>query len=112
MSKEERNWAALTHVAAFAGFFIPFGNIVGPLLIWIMKKDASAYIDFHGKESLNFQISITIYFLIAAVLIFLLIGLPMLLLIFLASYGFPIVAAIKAAEGEYYYYPLNLRLIN
>ncbi len=112
MTKEEKNWAALAHIASFAGFFIPFGNVVGPLLIWAMKKEDSPYVDFHGKESLNFQISITVYLIVAAVLVIFLIGLPLLLLLFLFSYVFPIIAAIKAAEGNYYRYPLSLRLIN
>ncbi len=111
MTKEERNWAALTHIASFAGFFIPFGNIVGPLLVWVMKKEDSPFIDFHGKEALNFQISVTIYFIIATALIIFLIGIPLLLLLFLFSYVFPILAAIRAAEGNYYYYPISIRLI-
>ena len=112
MTKEEKNWAALSHIASFAGFFIPFGNIVGPLLVWVLKKEDSSYVDFHGKEALNFQISVTIYFLIASALVILLIGIPLLLLVFLFSFIFPVIAAIRASEGVYYYYPFSIRLIN
>ncbi len=112
MTKSDLNWAALAHIAALAVFFIPFGNIIGPLLVWVLKKNDSTFIDFHGKEALNFQISITIYFLVASALIIFLIGIPMILLVFLLAFVFPILAAIKASEGYYYYYPFSIRFIN
>ena len=51
----------LCHLSSLAGSVIPFGNIVGPLVVWLIKKDEYAFVDDQGKESLNFQISITIY---------------------------------------------------
>jgi hypothetical protein len=66
-----RNIAMLWHVAAFAGYIgIPFGNIVGPLLVWLLKREESPFIDVHGKQALNFQISATIYAIISTMLIF------------------------------------------
>jgi uncharacterized Tic20 family protein len=112
MTKEEKNWAALIHLAAFTGLVIPFGNIFGPMLIWMLKKDSSEFINYHGKEAVNFQLTLTIYFVIAIVLVIILIGIPILLLVFLFSFIFPIIAAIKAAEGEYYLYPLSFNIIN
>src|SRR5262245_2186770 len=69
-----RTFEVLCHVLAFAGLIIPFGNIIGPLVIWLMKKGESPSVDAHGKESLNFQISMTIWTLICAATILLAIG--------------------------------------
>ena len=65
----------LCHASALAGFFVPWaGHILGPLIVWLAKRGDSAEIDEHGKESLNFQISMLIYNLIASVLCLVLIG--------------------------------------
>ena len=102
----------LTHLSAFAGFVIPLGNIWGPLLVWLIKKDESPEVDAHGKESLNFQISITLYMIVAAILVLVLVGI--LLLIGLSIFWFVvvIVASIRANSGELYRYPLTIRFIN
>ena len=74
-SGETRTWAVLCHATALVGFFVPWaGHIIGPLIIWLAKRGDSAEIDMHGKESLNFQISMLIYNAIAAVLCLVLIG--------------------------------------
>ncbi len=109
--KEIKMWAALTHIAAFSFFVIPFGNILGPLSIWIIKKNHSDFIDIHGKEAINFQISVTIYTIIASALIILLIGIPMLILVLLIAFIFPVIAAVRAIDGEYYYYPITIEFI-
>jgi uncharacterized Tic20 family protein len=64
VSSDERTWAILVHASAFAGFFIPFGNILGPLLVWAIKKDESRFVDENGTQALNFQISIFLYFIL------------------------------------------------
>jgi len=108
---QERNWGMFCHLAALAGFIIPFGNIVGPLIIWLIKKDESAYVDKQGKESLNFQISISIYALVSAVLALVLIGFLLLIVIGIATLILIIVAALKANNREDFQYPLTIRFI-
>ena len=108
---EAKTWAALAHVSAFAGYLVPFGNIVGPLLIWLFKKNEFEFVDDQGKESLNFQITITIAIILAGFSILLLIGILLLPLVLLFDLVMIIIAAIKASNGERYRYPLTIRLI-
>ena len=110
-SAEERQWAMFAHLAALAGFIIPFGNLIGPLIVWMMKKEAMPFVEDQGKESLNFQITVTIAAIIAAVLIVVLIGALLLPLVGIAALVFIVIAAIKANEGVAYRYPFALRLI-
>jgi len=109
---DERMWAMLCHLSAFAGYLVPFGNIIGPLVIWLIKKDQYAFVDDQGKEALNFQISITIWAAVAVVLCFVIIGIPLLIAVLIFSVVMTIIAAIKANGGEYYRYPLTIRLVN
>jgi len=109
---QERTWAMGAHLAALAGFIIPFGNIIGPLIIWLVKKDESPFVDDQAKESLNFQISIIIYCIIAAILIILVIGIFLLVLIAILDIVFIIIAAVKANSGEKFHYPLTIRLVH
>ena len=107
-----RNWCVLAHALALVGFFVPLaGHIVGPLVIWLAKRDDSAEIDAHGKESVNFQISMLIYNMIAGVLCLVLIGFFMLGILHLLNLILVIVASIQASEGKLYRYPLCIRLI-
>jgi len=110
-SSDERMWAMLCHLSAFAGYLVPFGNVLGPLIIWLIKKDQYAFVDDQGKEALNFQISIMIWAAISAVLCFVIIGIPLLIAVIIFSIVMTIVAAIKANGGEAYRYPLTIRLI-
>ncbi len=110
-SQDARMWAMFAHISAVAGFIIPFGNIIGPLLIWILKKDEFPFVNDQGKESLNFQISITIYVLVSIILVFLLIGIPILILVGLFALIMVIIAAINSYDGKAYRYPLTIRLI-
>lgn len=107
----ESNWAMFCHLSALSGYFFPFGNVLAPLVIWLLKKEASPLVDRHGKESLNFQISISIYALAASALIFILIGIPLLLLLAAFNFILILVGAVKCKNGEEYRYPLNLRLL-
>ncbi len=116
--KEEKTWSMLMHLSALAGLIVPFGNVVGPLIVWLIKKEESSLVDEHGKESLNFQISVTIYgvilTVIGLVLSVILIGFLFLLLLvplMLFGLGMAVFAGIKANEGEKYRYPLTIRLI-
>ncbi len=108
----------LVHLSAFAGLYVPMGNIIAPLIIWLLKRDQSPEIDQHGKESVNFQISMFIYIAGLAVitffLIFIVIGfllIPVIALLFLADIVLVIIASIKANDGQPYRYPLTIRLV-
>jgi hypothetical protein len=111
-AKESRNWGMLCHLIAFCALVgVPLGHILGPLVVWLIKRNESGFVDYHGKESLNFQISMTIYSIIAAILIIVLIGWLLLGLLFLLNIILVIMAAIKASEGELYEYPFTIRFI-
>ncbi len=101
----------LAHLTALAGFLIPFGNIVGPLIVWLLKKDSSPFVDDQGKESLNFQITVMILAIVCSILIIIIIGIFLLMLLGLVSLILIIVATVKASNGERYRYPFALRLI-
>lgn len=110
-SSDDRTMAMLCHLAAFAGVIIPFGNIIGPLVIWLVKKDSSPYIDYHGKEALNFQIAATIYIIAAVLSMFVLIGFVLAPVVGIGVLVLTIIAAIKAKDGEEYRYPFIFRLL-
>lgn len=109
--KDERMWGMLCHISALAGFVIPFGNIIGPLIVYSMKKDQYAFVADQGKESLNFQISVLIYTLASVLLIFALIGFLFIIFVPLIALILTVVAAVRANDGEYYRYPLCIHFI-
>src|SRR6059058_1963168 len=107
-----QTWCVLAHATALVGFLVPLaGHIVGPLIVWLAKRVDSAEIDAHGKESLNFQLSMLIYNLIAAVLCLVLIGFFILAILHILNIVLVIIASIQASEGKLYRYPLAIRLI-
>lgn len=111
-SSSVRTWCILAHATALVGFLVPVaGHIVGPLIVWLAKRQDSPEIDAHGKESMNFQISMLIWDAIAAILIIVLIGIPILILLHILNIIFVIVASIQASEGKLYRYPLAIRFI-
>jgi uncharacterized protein len=113
VTRDERNWAMLSHLLALTGYFaVPFGNVIAPLIIYLMKKDESQFVADQARESLNFQISLLIYTLISGVLILILIGFLLLAAIWVAGVILTIVASVKAGNGEAYRYPLTIRLIS
>ena len=110
--KQERMWAMISHLAALVAFIgIPFGNVLGPLVVWLIKKNEMPLVDTNGKEALNFQISMTIYFIVAGLLAFIVIGIPLMFLIGIANLVLVIMAAVKVNNGEEYAYPMTIRLI-
>jgi len=108
---DAKTWGMLCHLAALAGYIIPFGNIVGPLIAWQIKKDTSEFVDYHGKESLNFQITVTIAMFVSFILFLVLIGIFLVIAIPIVSLVLVIIAAVKASNGERYRYPLTIRLV-
>lgn len=111
LSKDAKTFGMLCHLLAFAGFVIPLGNIIGPLVVWLLKKDEFPFVDDQGKESLNFQISLLIYLLISAVLIVVVIGIFLLIALGIFMIVMVIIATIRANEGQKYRYPMTIRLL-
>jgi uncharacterized Tic20 family protein len=111
-NKDACTWGMLCHLTTLSGFVgIPFGHILGPLIVWLMKKQEFPFVDAQGKEALNFQISMMIYIIVAILLCFVLIGflvLPVLLLVDLICV---IIASVKANGGESYRYPITIRFL-
>lgn len=113
VSKDERTWGMLAHLSALVGYLIiPFGNIIAPLVIWLMKKDESQFIADQAKESLNFQISLLIYAVVAGVLVLVVIGIFLLIALYILGIVLTLVGTVKANNGVMYRYPLTIRLIN
>jgi len=110
--KDARTLGMVCHLSALIGLLgVPLLNIVGPLVVWHWKKDQYAFVEDQGKESLNFQISMTLYGIVAGILTLILIGWVLLGIIWIVNLVLVIIAASKANKGEAYRYPLNLRLI-
>lgn len=109
--QDERTWGLAAHLSGFAGLVIPFGNIAGPLVVWLTKRDQSAFVADQAKEALNFQITLTIAFVVAALLSIILIGIPILIALAIAWLVLPVVGGIRANEGQRYRYPFTTRLV-
>ncbi|WDU62393.1 DUF4870 domain-containing protein [Pseudomonas poae] len=110
-SYEVRQGAMLCHLAAFLGFVFPFGSVVGPLILWQMKKEMDPFIDDQGKEALNFQITVAIAWIACIVLAFAVIGFFLMIALAIATVVLTIIGSIKANKGIVYRYPLTWRLI-
>lgn len=110
-SGDEKTLGMLAHLLGLAGYILPFGNIIGPLVLWLIKKDQSAFVEHQAKESLNFQITMTIASIICGLLFFVVIGVFLLPIVLLIDLILVIVAAVRANGGEAYEYPFSLRLV-
>lgn len=115
---QARLWHMWCHLSALAGLFVPFGSVLGPLLIWQLKKNELPSVEAHGKAALNFQLTVMILtlacFIVALILSFFCIGyllFPLVFLAFLAGLVFAVIAGLKANEGKDYRYPYSLNLI-
>jgi uncharacterized Tic20 family protein len=107
---EERNWSVAAHVSALltlAG--IP--SVIGPLVVWLMKKDSSPSVDAHGKEAVNFNLSFILYGIVSFFLIFVLVGFLILPIVLITWFVLVIVGTLNASRGEFYRYPLTIRFI-
>jgi uncharacterized Tic20 family protein len=112
-SSDVRTWCVLCHASALLGLFLHFlGHLLGPLIVWLVKRGDSPEIDAHGKESLNFQLSMLIYDAIAGILCIVLIGIPILIILWIMNTVFVIIASIRASEGQLYRYPFTIRFLN
>jgi uncharacterized protein len=113
LDQQAKTFGMLCHLLALSIFVLPgIGHILGPLVIWLIKKDQIPFVDDQGKESLNFQISLTIYTIASLPLwLLFLVGIPLTSAVFVFGFVMVIVAALKANEGVYYRYPLCIRFI-
>ena len=111
-TENERTWGMLAHLSALVGLLFPLvGNILGPLLVWLTRRDSSAFIAAHAKEALNFNITVTLAGVVCLFLALIFIGLLLGTALFIAWLVMTLVAAIRASEGVPYYYPVSLRLV-
>ena len=112
-SEHDRSWCIGLHLSGLAFFILPsFGNLIAPLVIWLMKKSESPQIDETGKEVLNFQISYTIYFAVSAIGWLFCIGFFASILLGAAWLILTIIAAVKTSNGENYRYPGIIRFLS
>jgi hypothetical protein len=111
INSEERTMAMLCHLSALALFIVPFGSIIGPLIVWLIKKDQYVEVDRQGKEALNFHISMLIYMVIGGLLIFAIIGILVLIALGILNLVVIIIAAVKSNNGERFEYPLAIKFL-
>lgn len=104
-TSDEKLMAMLIYVSSLFTYFI------GPLIIWLLKRDESEFVDYHGKEYLNFVISYSIYLLVSSILTIFLIGFILAPVVTILSFIFTIIAAVKSYGGETYQIPLVIRFI-
>ncbi|NNE37616.1 MAG: DUF4870 domain-containing protein [Gammaproteobacteria bacterium] len=107
--KDARNWAMICHLSGLVGFVMPFGNVLGPLIVWAIKKDDDPFINDQGKEALNYQLTMTLCLIISAILILVVIGILLISVLCLYILFMIIIASINANDGVYYRYPLTIR---
>ncbi len=111
LSQDEKNMGIVVHVASFAGYLIPFGSILGPLIVWLMKRDEIPFVDECGRNCLNFKISMMIWVMVSFVLMFVGIGFILIGLLAIVDIVLTIIAAMKASEGVSYKYPLSIQFL-
>lgn len=110
--KQARNYGMLCHLTALLLFLgVPFGHLIGPLVVWLLKKNDHPFVDEQGKEALNFQISMTIYAMISALFVFVAVGIFFLIVLAIVDLILVIVASVKISNGQHYRYPLTIRFL-
>jgi uncharacterized Tic20 family protein len=108
---QERNWAMAAHLMAFLGYLIPFGNFLGPLIVYLTQKEKSEFIEEQALESMNFQLNLTIALFLAFMSLWIFIGVILLPALVLGSIALVIMAAIASSKGDHYRYPFCFRFI-
>ena len=108
----QRNWSVFCHLSALVALLgVPFGNVLGPLIIWLIKRNEMPLLDAEGKKALNFQISMTMYTLIAGLLCFVIVGFLFFIPLVIANIVLVIVAAVKTSNSQPTSYPLTIHFI-
>lgn len=111
LSQEDRNWGMIAHLSSLAGFLIPLGSVLGPLIVYLVKRDQSAFATDCAREALNFNITVAIGFIICLCLAIVFIGIPLMIALGIAWLVLTILAAVRASEGTLYRYPATIRLV-
>ncbi len=104
-------WTVLCHLSGLLAFNVFLGNLIGPLIIWLTQRAEYPEVDRHGKEVLNFHLSWALYYLIAGPLCLVLIGFPILAVLYVSSLVLTCIGAFKASEGQLYRYPFTIRFL-
>jgi len=107
LPSDSKGWAVAAHLLPWVGL-----GFLGPLIIWLIKRDENVFVEWHARESLNLQISLLIYFVVSAILILVVIGIFLFFAVAIFAIVVNIIAAIKAANGDWYRYPLIIRFVN
>jgi uncharacterized protein len=107
-SADDRTWGMLAHLSSLIAMAMGGLTFLGPLIVWLVKKDQSPFVDDQGKEALNFQIAVMIVSLICAVTF---VGILLVPFIFVADIIFTIIGGMEANKGVAYRYPYTIRLI-
>tara|TARA_R110002012_G_scaffold292984_1_gene488392 strand:+ start:1956 stop:2324 length:369 start_codon:yes stop_codon:yes gene_type:complete len=108
---ELNQFCMLMHLSQFAGYIVPLIGIVLPIVMWLTNKDQSYVVDQHGKQIVNWMISSFIYGILGLILTCAIIGVPLLIGLAILTIVFPIIGAVKAAEGSFYKYPITIKFI-
>ncbi len=112
LTESERTWGMLAHLSALVGVVVPlFGCVLGPLLVWLGRRDQSSFVEGQAKEALNFNISVFLALVVCSLLMLVFIGFILGAALFIAWLVMTLIAAIKASEGIAYRYPFSLRLV-
>lgn len=111
VGSDARTWGIIVHAAAFTGFIIPSANILGPLLVWAIKKDESQFIDENGRQAVNFQITWTLLLIAAALSVAIGIGIVLVPLLLIAWLMLVLIAIFRASGNNVYDYPLTIDVI-
>ena len=112
ITSDDRTWGILAHASGFVGMFIPLGNIIAPLLIWLIKKEESRFVDEVGRNVVNFQITWTIYLIVSALSLIVFIGFVLLPLVIIGWFVLIIIGAIRASNDTVFEYPLTINFIS
>jgi uncharacterized Tic20 family protein len=105
-TQDEKNLGLIMHVMSLVGF-----SLIGPLIVWLVKKDESPFINAQGRELLNFQLSFLIYTIACLPLCFVLIGIPLLIVVGIAAFILTIIGLVKATEGKIYRFPVTIKML-
>jgi hypothetical protein len=106
---DERTFSMLLHLSSFMSMAVPIAGIILPIVMWATNKNDSQIIDAHGKNVINWMISLIIYLIVSGFLCLILIGIPILLALFICSIVFTIMGAVKANNGQVWKYPMSIR---
>jgi len=110
---KDKTWIVLCHLSALASFFLPYcGSVIGPLIVWLVKRGEDPEVNAHGKEALNFNISFLIWSLVSWALVFVLIGIVLVPVVLLTWLILVAMGAYRASEGQLYKYPLTIRFFD